>query len=103
MTHDPRTPQPAGSVFYEEWYQGTNPAPWKAGEGYEQCSPGYYISDAKGLIVVADTEGTLSLSTLNLIVNMRNELERLRLRVMELQAERHRLDDLLVRAYQAMP
>ena len=49
-----------------------HPTPWKAGEGYDQHDPGYYIADAKGLIVLADTEGTLTRETLDLIVRLRN-------------------------------
>lgn len=49
-----------------------HPAPWYSGEGYDQHDPGYYIYDSAGRIVVADTEGTLTLETLDLIVRLRN-------------------------------
>lgn len=48
------------------------PTPWAVGLGYEQCDPGHYIHDASGLVVVADTEGTLDIETADMIVQAVN-------------------------------
>ena len=34
-----------------------HPTPWTLGTGYDQLDQGYYIADAKGLIVLAVYEG----------------------------------------------
>lgn len=49
-----------------------HPAPWTASEGYDQCDPGYYIYDARGVILLADPEGVLTRETRDLIVELRN-------------------------------
>ncbi len=49
-----------------------NPTPWTTGENYDQCEPGYYIVDADGHLVLADTEGILTRETRDLIVALRN-------------------------------
>ncbi len=76
------------------------PTPWYGGEGYEQSDPGYYIYAANGLIVIGDVEGTLDIETRNLIIQAVNERARLQERMVEINSDRLRLDDLLVKAYQ---
>jgi phosphatidate phosphatase PAH1 len=52
-----------------------NPAPWYGVDGYDDCDPGYYIVDANNHIVIADTEGTLTKETRDLIVRLRNDAD----------------------------
>lgn len=77
-----------------------HPPPWTAHDGYDGCDPGFFITDSDGYIVLADTEGTLTRETLDLIVRLRNDLADSQRRIVELQSDRLRLDDLLVKAYQ---
>lgn len=43
-----------------EILEAAKPGPWKLGTGYEQETPGLYVSDRNGDIVFADMEGSLT-------------------------------------------